>query len=104
MRLEMRRVNHSTLWLRPLAGECCKNAIEDAEPTPADEAVVERLMGTIAGRRVLPLQAFADHVNNAADDSPVVDPRHTVATMENKGKSAPSGAHSAKTDESSKAS
>lgn len=38
-------------------------AIEHPHQAPADKAVVERLVRTVAGRRVLPLKAAADHVS-----------------------------------------
>lgn len=78
MGLEMRRVDHDALRLGSLAGEPCEDAVEDAEPAPADEAVVERLVGTVALGRVLPLQAVADDVDDPAHHAPIIDPWHAM--------------------------
>jgi hypothetical protein len=74
----MRRVNHDTLGFWPFAGEPGEDAVEDAEPAPANEAVVERLVRTLASRRVLPLETVADHVDDAAHHPAVIDPRYSV--------------------------
>jgi hypothetical protein len=43
--------------------------------TPADPAVVERLVRAILSRRILPHQAIALYVNYPAQHPPVIDPR-----------------------------
>lgn len=68
----VRGIDHDALGLRPLTGEPREYAVEDAEPAPADEAVLERLVRTIAGGRVLPLKPVADHIDDTADHAPVV--------------------------------
>ena len=62
-----------------LAGERGEDAVENAEPAPAYEAVVERLVRPITPGRVFPLQTVANHIDDTADDAPVVDARHTVS-------------------------
>jgi hypothetical protein len=47
-----------------LAGKSREDAIEDAGPAPADEAIVERLVPTEALRGVLPLQAVANDIDD----------------------------------------
>src|SRR5262245_17538007 len=74
----MSGVDHDPLWLWPFAGKCRENPVKHTETAPADEAVVKRLMRSIAARRILPLQAVADHIDDAADNPPVVDSRHAV--------------------------
>ena len=49
--------------MRP-AGKGCEDAVEHPEPASADEAVVERLVRTIILRRILPLQAVLDHIDD----------------------------------------
>ena len=100
----MRGVDHDALGFWAAARERFEDAVEDAEPAPADEAVVERLMRAIAERRVLPLQAVADHIDDAADNPAGRRLAACRETTENKEKSAPSGARSIGTDESSQAS
>jgi hypothetical protein len=41
------------------------DAVKDTEPAPADEAIVERLVRAIASRRIFPLRAVTDHVDDA---------------------------------------
>jgi hypothetical protein len=48
VRFQSRRVNHDPLRLRSLAGKAREDAMEDAEPAPADEAVVERPVRTVS--------------------------------------------------------
>ena len=45
-----------------LAGERGEDAVENAEPAPAYEAVVERLVRPITPGRVFPLQTVANHI------------------------------------------
>jgi len=74
----MGSVNHDALRLWPFAREPGEDAVEDTEPAPADEAIVERLLRPVALRRVLPLQAVPDHVDDPAYHTPVIDPRHAM--------------------------
>ncbi len=52
--------------------------MEDVFPNafgrPAHEAIVKRLAGAVDGRRVNPATPGLQHMNDAADDPPVVDP------------------------------
>ena len=82
MRLQMRRVDHDALRLRAFAREGREDSIEDAQLAPADEAVVERLVRPIGLGRILPLQTVADHVDNPADDPPVIDAWHAMRKRE----------------------
>ena len=59
-------------------GESGENAVEHTEPAPADETIVKRLVRAVIVGRVLPLQPVADHIDDAADDTPVVDARHAM--------------------------
>ena len=56
-----------------------RQSLEDARPDtflgPAYEAVVERLAGPVGRRRVDPTPTGFQHVNDPADDAPVVHPR-----------------------------
>jgi hypothetical protein len=59
-------------------GEFSEDLIEYAEPAPADEPVIDRLMWAKLFRCVAPSQSVPDDENNAADDPPVIDPGDTV--------------------------
>jgi hypothetical protein len=53
--------------------------MEDALPNPfgrpAYEAIVERLAWAIDGRRIAPATAGFEHMNNPADDAPIIHSR-----------------------------
>ena len=49
-------------------------------PASAQKTIVERLVRAILTRRVFPLQAMLDDINDATDDLPVIDPRNTMRT------------------------
>ena len=75
MRLHRRTVDQDLRW----RASCrCQN-IEDIDPnalrSPSDEPVVKRLVRTIDIWRIDPAAAGLQHVHNAADDTPVIDPR-----------------------------
>ena len=74
MRLEVCTVDHDPLRLRSFTRETGKDAVKDTNLRPADEAIVECLVRPVALRCVLPLQAIADHIDDATDDAPVIDP------------------------------
>src|SRR5690606_22824401 len=69
---------HDALGPWPFAGEPREDAVENAQPTPADEAVVECLVRAIASRRVLPLEAIADHIDDAAHHPSIIDTRYAM--------------------------
>lgn len=78
----MRRIDHDALGFRIFAGKAGEDAVEHPHQAPADEAIVERLVRAIAGRRVLPLETVADHVDDAAHHPPVVYPGNSVRQRE----------------------
>jgi hypothetical protein len=55
-----------------------ENLVELAKPSPTDEAVVDRLGRPVLGRRIAPPQTVPDHDDDAADDLPIINPRHTM--------------------------
>ena len=54
--------------------ERVKQVDPDAFGRPTDIAIVERFLRTVFRRRVDPAPARLEHMDYAADDSPVVDP------------------------------
>jgi hypothetical protein len=78
MGLQIHRDDHDPLRFWSLASERGEDAVETAEPAPAYEAVIERLMRPITFGRFFPLQTVADHIDDATDDAPV-DARYTVS-------------------------
>ena len=53
--------------------------------TPADEAVVERLVRAIGGRRIAPPEALAEHVDGAAQHAAIIHPCNPVRPREVRG-------------------
>lgn len=78
MGLQVCGIDHDALGLWPVRRKAGENPVEHAEPAPADEPVVQRLVWAITLRRVLPLQAVANDIDDAADDAAVIDPRHAM--------------------------
>jgi hypothetical protein len=72
MRLEMRRVYHNPLRFGSFACKGHENTIKYAHAAQADEAIMEGVVRSILFRRVLPLQAVADQINDSADNPPVI--------------------------------
>ena len=54
-----------------------KDARPQATMAPAVEAVVDRGRGAVFGRAVLPTATDAQHMDDTADDTPVVHPPRT---------------------------
>jgi hypothetical protein len=52
--------------------------VEHAHPAPAHKTVIQRLGRAIAARRILPLQAVLDNINDPADHAQIVPPRYAV--------------------------
>ena len=73
MRLQVRRVDHQLAGLAVLRRKCGKDAVEHAEPAPADEAVVDCLVRTVVLQRVSPAQAVPDHEDDSVDDPAMID-------------------------------
>jgi hypothetical protein len=74
----MRGIDEEPIGLAGFPGKDGKDAIEDAHPAPADEAVIERLMRAVFARRIAPAQAVFDDEDDAADNPVVIHPGHPV--------------------------
>ena len=75
MRLQMGGVDHQLIGLAALCRQFGEYPVEYAEAAPADEAVVDRLVGTVFAGRVTPPQSVPDHEDDAGDNPPIIDPR-----------------------------
>jgi hypothetical protein len=67
----MRGVDHQLVRLAALGRKRREDAVEDAEAAPADEPVVDCLVGAVVFWSVAPASAIADHEDYAADDASV---------------------------------
>ena len=59
-----------------------EDPVEHSEAALPDEPIVERFVGAVARWRILPLQAVADHVDDPADDTTIVNPGGPARTRE----------------------
>ena len=84
VRFEMRRVDHDGVSRLAPAGQGGEDPVEDADPAPADEAVVERLRRSVDAWRVPPHQPAPDDMNNPRNHPPVINPRHTARLVRQK--------------------
>ncbi len=75
MRFEVSGVDHQLIRRSRLRGERGKDFREDAFFAPPHIAVVERLVGAVRRKGVVPLQALAQDRDDAADDDLIVAPR-----------------------------
>src|SRR5579872_5699075 len=75
MRLQMRCVDHDLLRLAAFARQFPEYFIEDSQPAPAYEPIIDGLMRAIFPRRVAPAQAVLDHKDDAAHDPAIVHAR-----------------------------
>src|SRR5579872_5184977 len=78
MRLQMRCVDHDLLRLAAFARQFPEYFIEDSQPAPAYEPIIDGLMRAIFPRRVAPAQAVLDHKDDAAHDPAIVHARDPV--------------------------
>src|SRR5665213_364414 len=78
MGLEMRGIDHQTGRPAALARKLGEDPVENTQTTPADEAVVDRLVWAVVLRRIAPAQSIADHEHNPTDHTLVIDPRDTM--------------------------
>jgi len=76
MRFQMGRVDHRRTRRVALGSQGGEDPIENADLAPPYEAVVKGLVGTVPLRCVTPHQSMANGTDNAADDTPVINPRH----------------------------
>jgi hypothetical protein len=68
--------DHHRPGLRAFGGQRREYPVENPRPAPADEAVLKGLVQTIDGGSVAPHQPAPNDMDDAADDPPVIDPRH----------------------------
>ena len=78
----MHAVDHQPLRNACLLEQGGEDPIEHPKAAPPDEAVVEGLVGTVTQRGILSLQAVADHVHDAADDTTIVNTSEPARSWE----------------------
>ena len=74
MRFHRRGVDENFRWRPSGLRQRLKQVDPDAFGGPADITIVERLLRPVFARRVDPAPAGFEHVDDAADDPPVVNP------------------------------
>jgi hypothetical protein len=78
MRLQMCGVDHDPLSLAALARQFGEDLVEHAQPAPADEPVVDRLVRPVFPRRIAPAKPIPDHEHDGAHNPSVIHPRDAV--------------------------
>lgn len=76
--LQVGRIDRQLIRPAALCGERLEDAVEHAEPVPADERVVDRLGRPVLDRRVILAQAVANDEDDAADNATIIHPRHAM--------------------------
>lgn len=78
MGLQMRGVDHQAVrgacWPRQFA----EDRIEHSRAAPADEAVVQRVVRSIAFGRIFPLKAVPNDRDDSTDHPQIIHPRNAV--------------------------
>ncbi len=82
MRLKMRAVDHHAVGRAALGRKVGKDSVEDTHAGPANEPVVECLVGAIDRWRIPPSQTILDHMGYPVDHSPVVHARNATRPRE----------------------
>ena len=80
MSLELDGVDHQGAIKRCFVCQLGEYVIENTDPAPPDEAIVQRFAGAVRIRCILPLKCVFDDVDDAADDTPVIHTGSTVRT------------------------
>lgn len=71
-------VEHLGAIKRYFICQLIENFIKNTEPAPPDKAIVQRFVGAVLIRYILPLKSVLDDVDDAADDMPVIHTGNTV--------------------------
>lgn len=82
MNLQMGCINHQLIGLFTLCSQCYEYLVEHAHPASSDEAVVDRFVRAILGRRIASAQAVPDHEDNGAGASRAIDPEYPMRQRE----------------------
>ena len=78
----MRGVDRDRVGLPGLASQFGEDAVEHAQPVPADEVVVDGLVRAVALGRIPPHQPMLDDVDDPGHDPPIIYPRNAMRKRE----------------------
>ena len=78
VRVAVGGIDHPPLRPSGFSGTRRQNPVQHPHPAPAHNAVGKRLVRPLGARRILPLPAILAPIDDAADNPPVVAPRHAV--------------------------
>lgn len=76
---EVGAVDHGLVRHTGLGRQGRDNPLEHVHAAPPHETVVERLVRSLTGRRIPPLQDVADYVDDAANYPAIVDPTRAAS-------------------------
>ena len=78
MGFEVGRIDHQLTIFSCCFRQLSKSIVEDTPLTPAQKTIIQRFMRTILTRRIFPVQAMPDDINDSPDDFQVIDSRNTT--------------------------
>ena len=73
MGFEVGRINHQSAVFLCCFCQLGKDVVENPHAAPAHKTVIQSFIRAILTRRVLPLQAVLDDINDAADNFQVIN-------------------------------
>ncbi len=73
MRFQMCDIDHDALGPGTVTGQRREDAVEHAKAAPTNEAIIKRFVRPVIPWRILPLQAMLVDIDNAADDTAIID-------------------------------
>jgi hypothetical protein len=78
----MRAVHHQTIGRFIIGNQVREDTGKHTHAGPTREPVVQGLVRPIDLRSIPPSQAVADHMDNSADNAPIVNTRHAMRQRE----------------------
>lgn len=78
MRFHVRTIEQDLRWRATRSSERRKSVLPNALRPPAHKPIVERLMGPVVRRRILPSTPGLQHLDDAADHPSVINPRNAT--------------------------
>ncbi len=78
MRLQMCGVDHNLLGFWTVVCRSSENTVKYTQTAPPDEPFIERFVSSIFLWCIFSFQAASDHIDDTADNTPVVETRNAI--------------------------
>ena len=79
MRFHVRTIEQDLRWRATRSSERRKSVLPNALRPPAHKPIVERLMGPVVRRRILPSTPGLQHLDDAADHPAIINPSNAAS-------------------------